>query len=108
MKKRSGSIRAFAFTLCLLLFGFGFFWSLPCEAHWIKTYGGSEPDFHSSLQQTADGGYIVAGGTRSFGEGNEDIWVLKLDSDGNITWQKAYGGSATDYAYSVQQTSDGG
>jgi len=61
---------------------------------WQKTYGGSAKDTAQSIQQTTDGGYIVAGSTESFGAGLEDVWVLKLDSGGNIQWQKAYGGSA--------------
>ena len=61
-----------------------------------------------SIQQTSDGGYIVAGQTKSFGAGNEDFWVLKLNSDGSVAWQKTYGGSADDFAYPIQQTSEGG
>ena len=61
-----------------------------------------------SIQQTSDGGYIVAGETHSFGDEYGDIWVIKLDSSGNISWQKTYGGSNHDYANSIQQTSDGG
>jgi hypothetical protein len=73
---------------------------------WQKTYGGSGPDSAYSVQQTSDGGYIVAGTTSSFGVGAYDVWVLKLDSTGGVTWQKAYGGFDT--AHSVEQTSDGG
>ncbi len=75
---------------------------------WQKTYGGSGYEFAESIQQTRDGGYIVAGYTWSFGAGFYDFWVLKLDSDGNVEWQKAYGGSGHEYAGSIQQTSDGG
>ena len=62
---------------------------------WQKTYGGSGYDDAYSIQQTSDGGYIVAGDTYSFGAGSGDVWVLKLDQCGNITWQKTYGGSET-------------
>ena len=75
---------------------------------WQRTYGGSKEDSASSIQQTTDGGYIVAGGTDSFGAGEHDFWVLKLDSSGNISWQKTYGGSSGEYAHSILQTSDGG
>jgi hypothetical protein len=75
---------------------------------WQKTYGGPDWDIASSIQQTSDGGYIVAGDTRSFGAGGWDIWVLKLDQNGNIQWQKTYGGRSDDSASSIQQTSDGG
>jgi hypothetical protein len=82
---------------------------------WQKCLGGSNGDYAYSVQQTADGGYIVAGTTESSLTGNVgsnhggfDYWVVKLDGLGNIVWQKCLGGSATDSAYSVQQTADGG
>jgi hypothetical protein len=53
-----------------------------------------------------DDGYIVVGGTSSFG-GNGDVWVLKLNSTGDIIWEKTFGGSANDYAKAVQETADG-
>lgn len=74
---------------------------------WQKTYGGSSSDAASSIFQTSDGGYVVAGSTLSFGNGYE-AWVLKLDPSGNILWQNRYGGAADDYAASIVQTSDGG
>ena len=77
-------------------------------AIWQKTYGGIADDRANSVQQTSDGGYIVAGYTSSFGAGNSDVWVLKLDSNGEVEWQKTYGGSGNEYAYSIQQTSDSG
>ncbi len=75
---------------------------------WQKTYGGPGEDWASSFQQTRDGGYIVAGVTYSFGAGNDDIWVLKLDTDGNIEWQRTYGSPSYEWGNSIQQTSDGG
>ena len=80
--------------------------SSPCYAEWAITYGGSNYDAGRSIQQTTDGGYIVAGYTWSFGAGNYDFWVLKLNSNGSIAWQKTYGGSDGDCAYSIQQTFD--
>ena len=59
-----------------------------------------------SIQQTSDGGFVVAGQTSSPSGG--DFLVMKLDSDGNIVWQKAYGGLADDLAHSIRQTIDGG
>jgi len=75
---------------------------------WAKSYGGTGQDHAYSIQQTIDGGYIVAGWTMSFGAGFYDLWVLKLNSNGSVAWQKRYGGADYDDAYSIQQTSDGG
>ena len=73
-----------------------------------KTFGGSSDNAALSVQQTSDGGYIVAGGTYSFGAGNYDVFLLKTDVSGNLQWAKTFGGSDLDWALSVQQTSDGG
>jgi hypothetical protein len=78
------------------------------NVQWTKTYGGGDYDDASSVQQTSDGGYIVAGYTQSFGAGDYDIFLIKTDANGNISWAKTYGGTDYDWAYSVQQTSDGG
>ena len=78
------------------------------EIEWQKAYGGASNDLAYSIKQTEDGGYIVAGETYSFGAGDYDCWILKLSSTGTIEWQRTYGGSAEDYAFSVEQTSDGG
>jgi len=75
---------------------------------WAKTYGGTNGDFAFSVQQTSDGGYIVAGYTYSFGAGRDDIFLIKTDENGNVQWAKTYGGTGDDRARSVQQTSDGG
>lgn len=87
-------------------------WILKLDAtgnvDWQKTYGGSGYDSANSIQQTSDGGYIVAGYANSFGAGGGDAWVLKLDANGAVVWQKAYGGLNSDWAVSIQQTNDGG
>ena len=75
---------------------------------WDKAFGGEAGDEAYSVQQTKDGGYIVAGQTWSYGAGSVDVWLIKTDANGNMLWDKAFGGEAGDEAYSVQQTEDGG
>jgi hypothetical protein len=65
--------------------------SPPAGTYWAKTYGGSSTDGAYSVQQTADGGYIVAGDTNSFGAGSSDAWVVKLGASGDIVWDGGSG-----------------
>ncbi len=78
------------------------------NTQWTKTYGGSDEDEASAVATTSDGGYIVAGYTDSFGAGDDDVYVLKLNSSGDTIWTRTFGGIDYDYAYSVAQTADGG
>lgn len=81
---------------------------------WQKSLGGSSMDMAQSIQQTSEGGYIVAGssssndGDVSGNHGGGDYWIVKLDINGNIQWQKSLGGSSSEQVNSVQQTFDGG
>lgn len=88
------------------------FWVLKLTSSgavvWQKAYGGPGEDQAEAVRQTSDGGYIVTGHTASFGAGSWDAWVLKLDANGNVMWEKTYGGTGTDTALSIQETSDGG
>ena len=78
------------------------------DTMWTRIYGGSEPDEAWSVIQASDGGYVVAGYTASFGSGNEDIWLLKTDANGDTVWTKIIGGNGIDDARDIQQTTDGG
>ena len=78
------------------------------NSQWQKTFGASGWDWGRSVQQTADGGYIIAGRTDSFGAGQDDVYLIKTEPNGNSQWQKTFGGSSGDYGRSVQHTSDGG
>ena len=88
------------------------FWLIKTDSignkEWDKTFGGLSGDFAYSVQQASDGGYIIAGHTESYGAGESDFWLIKTDSIGNKEWDKTFGGSYDDLAYSIQQTSDGG
>ena len=115
-------------AFCLLFSASQFFTAIPSLSAsdpepsmvqgggWAATYGGGDLDMACSIQQTRDGGYVVAGETRSFGAGEPDVlvlkppnvWVLKLNPDGTVDWQKVYGGANWDRAYSIHETRDGG
>lgn len=80
---------------------------------WAKVFGGPGFDEVESIQQTSDGGFVVAGWrnsgpTDSEGEKQYDILLFKVDADGNKLWEKIYGGNETDFPRSMQMTSDGG
>ncbi len=75
---------------------------------WQKALGGTSSDEASAVAQTADGGYIVAGFTDSYGAGNFDAYLVKTDASGNKLWQKTYGGSQDDGANSLALGNDGG
>lgn len=80
---------------------------------WQKTLGGSRGDFANSIISTSDGGYIIVGAAQSNDgdvnglHGLGDAWVIKLDKDGNLQWQKALGGSNTEYFYGIIETQEG-
>ncbi len=75
---------------------------------WTKTYGGADLDEGRSVWQTTDGGFIIAGFTYSFGAGSRDVYLIKINSFGDVLWEKTYGGVSAEIGYSVQQTEDGG
>ncbi|MEZ5014622.1 MAG: hypothetical protein R2794_10050 [Chitinophagales bacterium] len=81
---------------------------------WQKNYGGAGAEIGECIIQTSDGGYVFSGESSSIDgdvtgqHGSGDVWVVKLDADGNIQWQKCVGGTELDHAYSIDETTDGG
>ena len=75
---------------------------------WSKTYGGGNDDYPSLVIRTADLGYAILGITYSFGSGNKDIYLLKLDGNGNVIWSKCYGGPNEERGLIIHQTFDNG
>ena len=81
---------------------------------WSFNYGGSDNDVGRAIIQTTDGGYVVAGYTKSADEdvnsnhGDYDFWVFKLDANGTLKWENTFGGTDTEYAYDLCTTSDSG
>jgi hypothetical protein len=97
--------------LVLMLATFSFCAAVSLSADdsiWNAAFGGLENDVARCVQQTSDGGYIVAGWTTSFGQGNADVWLVKVNASGSMVWNKTIGGAGNDEAYCVQATNDGG
>jgi hypothetical protein len=75
---------------------------------WDKTFGGLSHDYYPNVKQTRDNGYIISARTFSFGAGETDIWVIKLDENGTEQWNTTFGKQFYDYSSEIQQTTDGG
>ena len=75
---------------------------------WSALYGGTGDDSPYSMVQTSDGRYAIAGFTTSYGAGHRDFWLVRIDSQGEMLWNKTYGGTGDDWAYGLVQTIDGG
>ena len=75
---------------------------------WTKTFGGTAFDGCSSVQQTIEGGYIIAGLASGLGAGGQDVYLVKTDASGNLLWSKTYGGINDDVAVGGQQCIDSG
>jgi len=88
------------------------FWLIKTDElgneEWSQTYGGNDDDVAYSVQQTSDNGFIIAGYTKSYGNSEENIWVIKIDENGYEEWNQTFGGNGHDIAYSVRESTDGG
>jgi len=78
------------------------------DSLWSHSYGGPEEDGAFNVRRTADGGYILAGYTLSYGAGGTDWWLLKTDGNGDSVWSRTFGGSFDDEGWGVWPTLDGG
>ncbi len=80
---------------------------------WETSFGGSQFDDAQSVSQSKDGGYILVGNSKSTdkdtnaNEGENDIWLIKTDANGNMTWQKTFGGAGLDYGFDALETEEG-
>ena len=96
-------------TLFLLVVFEGLLTSAKAQVMFQKMYGGNTAlNSGTCHQQTFDGGYILAGHTIAFGSGNFDLWLIKVELDGDLEWTKTYGGFYSDGVQYIQQTSDSG
>ncbi len=107
----------FSFFILHSLIFLSYLFAQAPAIQWQKSLGGTDDDAANSICRTNDGGYVVAGATKSTdgdvtghhgAAGTDDFWIVKVDSAGTIQWQKALGGSSIDNALSIQQTTDGG
>ncbi len=113
MKKQNLHILLSSFVFILIIFLSKTTFGQPA-IQWQKCFGGDSTDNVYSIQQTFDSGYVVAGFSMSNnGEvggnfGDKDFWVVKMNNQGDLQWQKNLGGSNQDWAYSIKQTIDNG
>jgi len=82
---------------------------------WNRAYGGTGDDLLTTVQQTSDGGYVLGGDSNSGVSGNKtepsagyDFWLLRIDAEGTVLWDRTFGGDAEDRLRHVRQTADGG
>jgi predicted secreted protein len=111
-KKNCNSAK-FKGLIIVILVSFAFSVAVcPCAcaaSMWSKTYGGAGDDTaRGETIQTSDGGYAILGETKSFGAGGSDFWLFKTDVDGDMQWNKTYGGALDEVSGDMYQTTDGG
>jgi len=107
MKKNCGVVSLLGMVCILCVITTLVFAQAP-DTLWTKTYGGVANDMGYDVERTSEGGYVITGWTQSFGAGGYDVYLIKTDANGNILWEKTYGGSEEEMGWSVIQTLDGG
>jgi len=78
------------------------------DSLWSKTFGDLGSDIGNSVKQTSDSGFIILGSTSSYRSGEEDVWLIKTDANGDTMWTKTFGGNSSDVGNGIQITNDGG
>ena len=78
------------------------------ESIWLRTYGGPKSEVLWTAEKTTDGGFLLAGQTDSQGAGGLDFYIVRTDSEGHELWSRAFGGPATDRAFGIDLSPDGG
>ncbi len=87
-------------------------WLIRTDANgnhlWNRTFGGTGNDYGNTITEVRTGGFVLAGDTRSFGSGGQDLWLVKTDGAGNHLWNRTFGGAADDSNPSLVEVRDGG
>jgi Secretion system C-terminal sorting domain len=91
----------------LILYSCTFIYVGNAQTTFQRTIGGTNDDLGNAVRQTSDGGYLVAGETRSYGAGDRDVYLVKTDSFGNTVFSKTYGGKSEDYALTLAYSRNG-
>ena len=97
----------FIVVLSIILLHINLFGQAP-DSLWTRTYGGEHDDCCYSVIESSDGNYVLAGWTRSLGAGGKDVYLLKIDVNGDTVWTRIIGGVNDDEGRTVVETSDGG
>ncbi len=82
--------------------------NLSGDTLWTKTFGGEGEDYGWAVRQTGDGGFIIAGYSDSFGNGGNDVYLIRTDSEGTTLWTKTFGGEGDEFGWDIRQAADGG
>ena len=82
--------------------------SVNAQTTFQRSFGGSGNGTGTCIRELLGGGYIIVGGTDSYGSGSNDVYLINMDASGNIVWTKTYGGTGSESATDIRQTADGG